>query len=158
MIEAFRVGAVSRGKTLWEGLDLALGDGEIWVVAGPPSCGKTVLMNILRGERRPDLGDVVVGGESVYKGSPEHNRRFRAASGVVPESLPASAGRPVEDMFRLSALAAGEVPAAERKRRTEELLSLVGLPGAEEAGGLSPAGPGRGGGALAVGAFLSPGD
>src|SRR4030066_333033 len=81
MIEAFRVGAVSRGKTLWEGLDLALGDGEIWVVAGPPSCGKTVLMNILRGERRPDLGDVVVGGESVYKGSPEHNRRFRAASG-----------------------------------------------------------------------------
>jgi len=57
MIEAFRVGAVSRGKTLWEGLDLALGDGEIWVVAGPPSCGKTVLMNILRGERRPDLGE-----------------------------------------------------------------------------------------------------
>src|SRR4030066_381077 len=142
MIEAFRVGAVARGKTLWEGLDLALGDGEIWVVAGPPSCGKTVLMNILRGERRPDLGDVVVGGESVYKGSPDHNRRFRAASGVVPEAFPAGGGRTVEDMFRLSALAAGEVPAAERRRRTEELLSLVGLPGAEEAGGSSPAGAG----------------
>jgi len=156
MIEAFRVGAVSRGKTLWEGLDLALGDGEIWVVAGPPSCGKTVLMNILRGERRPDLGDVVVGGESVYKGSPEHNRRFRAASGVVPESFPAEAGRTVEDMFRLSALAAGEVPAAERKRRTEELLSLVGLPGTEEAGVSSLSASERARAALAVELFRSP--
>src|SRR4030066_1556403 len=121
MIEAFRVVAASRGKTLWEGLDLALGDGEIWVVAGPPSCGKTVLMNILRGERRPDLGDVVVGGESVYKGSPEHNRRLRSASGVVPESFPAGAGRTVEDMFRLSALASGGVPAAGRQRRAGEV-------------------------------------
>src|SRR4030066_327595 len=138
MIEAFRVGAVSRGKTLWEGLDLARGDGEIWVVAGPPSCGKTVLMNILRGERRPDLGDVVVGGESVYKGSPEHNRRLRSASGVVPESLPASAGRTVEDMFRLSALAAGGGPPPERKRRTGGLISLGGLPGGGEGGGCSP--------------------
>src|SRR3989304_1804702 len=135
MIEAFRVGAVSRGKTLWEGLDLALGDGEIWVVAGPPSCGKTVLMNILRGERRPDLGDVVVGGESVYKGSPEHNRRFRAASGVVPESLPASAGRTVEDMFRLSALAAGEVPAAERKRRAGGMVLVGGVSRGGKGGG-----------------------
>src|SRR3972149_233810 len=126
MIEAFRVGAVSRGKTLWEGLDLALGDGEIWVVAGPPSCGKTVLMNILRGERRPDLGDVVVGGESVYKGSPEDNRRVRAASGVVPESFPAEAGRTVEDMFRLSALAAGEGAAAAGKGRAGGMLLFGG--------------------------------
>src|SRR3989304_6847259 len=104
MIEAFRVGAVSRGKTLWEGLDLALGDGEIWVVAGPRSCGKTVLMNILRGGRRPHLGDVVVSGESVYKGSPEHNRRFRAASGVVPESLPGPAGKTGGETFRSAPL------------------------------------------------------
>src|SRR4030067_491163 len=98
MIEAFRVGAVSRGKTLWEGLDLALGDGEIWVVAGPPSCGKTVLMNILRGERR----------------------------------------------------------AAERKRRTEELLSLLGLPGTEEAGVSSLSASERARAALAVELFRSP--
>ena len=133
MIEAFQVGAVSRGETLWEGLHLAAGDGEMWIVTGPPSCGKTLLMHILRGERRPDSGDVHVGGESLYRGSPEHNRRFRASSGVVPETLPAGQGRAVVDLFRLSAFAAGGVPTEEIKGRISDLLPLVGLSGAEDA-------------------------
>ncbi len=131
MIEAFSVGAVSRGRTLWEGLTLAAGKSEMWIVAGPPSCGKTLLMRILRGERRPDFGDVVVGGESLYRGSPEHNRRFRADSGVVPESFPREAGKTVVDLFRRSALVAEGVPAAEQEGRMAELLPLVGLSGAE---------------------------
>jgi len=131
MIEAFHLGAVSRGETLWEALDLAAGDGEMWVVTGPPSCGKTLLLHILRGERRPDSGDVVVAGESLYRGSPEHNRRFRASSGVVPEFLPAGQGRTVVDLFRLSAFAAGGVSAGEIKGRISELLPLVELSGTE---------------------------
>ena len=131
MIEAFHVGAVSRGRTLWEGLTLAAGKSEMWIVAGPPSCGKTLLMRILRGERRPDSGDVIVGGESLYRGSPEHNRRFRADSGVVPESFPREAGKTVVDLFRLSALVAEGVPGAEQESRMAELLPLVGLSGAE---------------------------
>ena len=156
MIEAFRVGAVSRGRTLWEGLDLAAGDGEIWVVTGPPACGKTLLMQILRGERRPDSGDVVVGGESLYRGSPGHNLRFHAFSGVVPEYLPVPAGRTVGDLFRLSALAAGGVVAAERTRRMEELLAIVGLPGVEGAEVSSLSASERARAALAVELFRSP--
>jgi len=131
MIEAFRVGVVSRGKTLWEGLDFAAGKSEMWIVTGPPSCGKTLLMAVLRGERRPDFGDVVVGGESLYRGSPEHNRRFRTDSGVVPESFPREAGKTVIDLFRRSALAAERVPAVEQEGRMAELLPLVGLSGVE---------------------------
>ena len=131
MIEAFHVGAVSRGRTLWEGLTLAAGKSEMWIVTGPPSCGKTLLMRILRGERHPDSGDVIVGGESLYRGSPEHNRRFRADSGVVPESFPREAGKTVVDLFRLSALVAEGVPGAEQESRMAELLPLVGLSGAE---------------------------
>jgi thiamine transport system ATP-binding protein len=131
MIEAFHVGAVSRGRTLWEGFTLAAGKSEMWIVTGPPSCGKTLLMRILRGERRPDSGDVIVGGESLYRGSPEHNRRFRADSGMVPESFPREGGKTVVDFFRRSALAAEGVPAAEQEGRIAELLPLVGLPGAE---------------------------
>jgi ABC-type multidrug transport system ATPase subunit len=156
MIEAFRVGAVSRGRTLWEGLDLAAGDGEICVVTGPPACGKTLLMRILRGERRPDSGDVVAGGESLYRGSPGHNLRFRAFSGMVPEYLPVPPGRTVGDLFRLSALAAGGVVAAERTRRMEELLAIVGLPGVEEAEVLSLSASERVRAALAVELFRSP--
>ena len=156
MLEAFRVGAVSRGRTLWEGIDLTAGDGEIWVATGPPACGKTLLMQILRGERRPDSGDVVAGGESLYRGSPGHNLRFRAFSGVVPENLPVPAGRTMGDLFRLSALAVGGVVAAERTRRMEELLAIVGLPGVEGAEISSLSTSERARAALAVELFRSP--
>jgi ABC-type multidrug transport system ATPase subunit len=69
MIEGFRLGVFSRGTTLWDGLDFAFGDAAAWVVTGPPSSGKTLLLSILRGERRPDAGDVVVSGESLYRGN-----------------------------------------------------------------------------------------
>lgn len=132
MLEAFRVGVVSRGRTLWEGLTFAAGDGQMWVVTGLPSCGKTLLMQILRGERRPDFGDVVLAGESLYRGSPEHNRRFRLSSGVVPESLLEETQRTVEDLFHVAALAMRRISAAERAARVKELLSIVGLSGAQD--------------------------
>ncbi len=69
MIEGFRLGVYSRGTTLWDGLDFAFGDAAAWFVAGPPSSGKTLLLSILRGERRPDAGDVLVSGESLYRGN-----------------------------------------------------------------------------------------
>jgi ABC-type multidrug transport system ATPase subunit len=134
MIEAFRVGAVSRNGTLWDGLDMAVDDGEVGVITGPPACGKTLLLRILRGDRRPDAGDVVVGGESLYRGNPESARRFQASSGVIPESFPAGHGRSVRDLFRLSSVAGAAISPRERREREEELLSLVGLPGARDVG------------------------
>jgi ABC-type multidrug transport system ATPase subunit len=132
MIEAFRVGAVSRNGTLWDGLDMAVGDGEVSVLTGPPASGKTLLLRILRGDRRPDAGDVVVGGESLYRGNPESARRFQASSGVIPESFPVGYGRPVRDLFRLSSVARAGISPKERREREEELLSLVGMDGARD--------------------------
>ena len=63
MIEGFRLGVFSRGTTLWDGLDFAFGDAAAWFVAGPPSSGKSLLLSILRGERKPDAGDVLVSGD-----------------------------------------------------------------------------------------------
>lgn len=148
MIEGFRLGAFGRSGMLWDGVDLSFGDGEVWLVAGPPSCGKTRLLRVLRGERRPDAGDVVVGGESIVRGSRAAAAAHRASSGLVPESFPSGdppdprMGAPgtVGDLFRLSALAAGAIPAKERMRREEELLALVGLadPGRDPGAGTSP--------------------
>ncbi len=113
-------------------------------------------MRILRGERRPDSGDVIVSGESLYRGSPEHNRTFRSSSGVVPESLPAGADRPVEDLFRLSALAAVDLAASESRERLEGVLSMVGLAGLEGAAVSSLSASERARVALAVELFRSP--
>jgi ABC-type multidrug transport system ATPase subunit len=133
MIEAFRVGAVSRAGTLWDGLDLAFDDGEVCVITGPPSSGKTLLLRTLRGDRRPDAGDVHAGGESLYRGGAGALRKFRASAGVVPESFLAGGNHAVSELFRLSSVAVAGVSAKERREREKELLSLVGLPDAQDA-------------------------
>ena len=130
MIEAFRLGVFSRGATLWDGLDFAFGDAAVWVVVGPPSSGKTLLLAILRGERRPDAGDVVVSGESLFRGNAALARAWRASCGHVPEQSIADARLTVEDLFLRSALARGGMREGERAERTDRLLSMVGLPGA----------------------------
>jgi len=130
MIEGFRLGVFSRGTTLWDGLDFSFGDAAAWFVTGPPSSGKTLLLSILRGERRPDAGDVVVSGESLYRGNAALARAWRASCGHVPEQTIADARLTVGDLFRRSALAGGGVRESERKYRTDRLLEMVGLPGA----------------------------
>ena len=130
MIEGFRLGVFSRGATLWDGLDFAFGDAAAWYVAGPPSSGKTLLLSILRGERRPDAGDVVVSGESLYRGDPALARAWRASCGHVPEQAAADARLTVRDLFRRSALAGGGMREGDRRERTDRLLEMVGLPGA----------------------------
>ncbi|WP_156995209.1 ATP-binding cassette domain-containing protein, partial [Elstera litoralis] len=46
------------GVRLFEGLDIAVGAGEIVAVSGPSGCGKTSLGNILLGLVAPDAGSV----------------------------------------------------------------------------------------------------
>jgi len=132
MIEGFRLGVFSRGTTLWDGLDFAFGDAGAWLVAGPPSSGKTLLLSILRGEHRPDAGDVVVSGESLYRGNAALASAWRASCGHVPEQTVADARLTVGDLFRRSALAGGGVRGRERKVRVDRLLEMVGLPGTLE--------------------------
>ena len=128
MIEAFHLRATARGMTLFEDLTLVFDEGEAWIVSGPPSCGKTLLLRILSGDRRPDSGDVVAWGDSLYAGDSAARDRFRLMTAFVPESLPAS-GQTAGDLFRLSALSAGDIPPGERDRREGELLALLGVAG-----------------------------
>jgi ABC-type multidrug transport system ATPase subunit len=130
MIEGFRLGIFARGATLWDGLDLAFADGSVTVIVGPPSSGKTTLLSVLRGERKPDAGDVVVAGESIFRGRGSASRRYRAFVGHVPERYADPATRTVEDLFRISALAGGGIRKTERRERQERLLAMVGLPDA----------------------------
>ncbi|GAB4365349.1 MAG: hypothetical protein Kow00128_07790 [Deltaproteobacteria bacterium] len=128
MIEAFHLRALARGVPLFEDLTLVFGEGEAWIVSGPPSSGKSLLLRILSGDRRPDAGDVMTGGESLYGKDPAVLHRFRLQSAFVPESLPAT-GQTPDDLFHLSALSAGDIPRKERDRREEELLALLGVAG-----------------------------
>ncbi|PSQ58852.1 ABC transporter ATP-binding protein [Halobacteriales archaeon SW_7_71_33] len=106
-----------------EDLSLSVYEGELLTVVGPSGCGKTTTLRLIAGLERPDAGTVRVGGEVVA-----------GDGGFVPAEE-----RDVGVVFQEFALfphmttaenvgfGLDDRPRAERERRVEELLDLVGL-------------------------------
>jgi putative ABC transport system ATP-binding protein len=61
--KTYRTGEVSF-QALKE-VSIELGEGEIGVILGPSGSGKTTLMNMIGAIDRPDLGDILVGGQQI---------------------------------------------------------------------------------------------
>jgi branched-chain amino acid transport system ATP-binding protein len=53
------------GLAVLDALDLHVDDGEIVSVIGPNGAGKTTLFNLISGIYRPDVGDILLDGESI---------------------------------------------------------------------------------------------
>jgi iron complex transport system ATP-binding protein len=70
------------GRTLCEGLSLAVRAGECWVLVGPNGAGKTTLLTTLAGLRAPASGTVLLDGEPVTS-RPARERALRL--GLVPQ-------------------------------------------------------------------------
>jgi len=48
-----------------DGVDLAINEGEFFVILGPSGCGKTTLMRMIAGLEIPTEGDILIAGERV---------------------------------------------------------------------------------------------
>jgi len=66
--------------SIFEGLDLAIAQGEFIAVMGPSGSGKTTLLNLLGGIDRSDAGEVHVAGQRIDRLSEGELARFRAAN------------------------------------------------------------------------------
>ena len=51
------------GRTVLDGIDLAVGEGEIVAIVGPSGCGKSTLLRLMGGLERPSEGEVLTAGE-----------------------------------------------------------------------------------------------
>ncbi|WP_231505177.1 ABC transporter ATP-binding protein [Cellulomonas sp. URHE0023] len=109
------------------GVDLDVAPGELVALVGRSGSGKTSLLNVVGGLDRPDEGTVHVDGVDVAALSEDEQamlRRDRVAFvfqtfGLIPVL---TAAENVGVPMRLR-----EAPVAERERRVEMLLELVGL-------------------------------
>ncbi|MBD9724317.1 ABC transporter ATP-binding protein [Streptomyces caniscabiei] len=106
-----------------QGLDLSVPGGSLAAVLGPSGCGKTTLLRIVAGFLHADAGTVTVGGRTLTGPGvrlPPERRRV----GIVPQE---GALFPHLSVARNVAFGLTGLDRAERRRRTEEMLDLVGL-------------------------------
>ncbi len=105
-----------------QSVSLAAAPGEMFGLIGPDGAGKTTLMRILASLVDPDEGEAWVLGYSVRSEAP----RVREIIGYMPQHFSLYPDLSVAENMRFFA-DLFDVPAAERKRRTEELLDFSRL-------------------------------
>ncbi|CAM3632108.1 ABC transporter ATP-binding protein [Bordetella sputigena] len=107
-------------------ISFAVDHGEIVALLGPSGCGKSTLLNIVAGLEPYDSGDILLAGQPLATYG-----QWRRMAYMFQEDrlLP---WRTVRDNVGFG-LEAGNTPAAERRRRADAVLEMVGLSGFSDA-------------------------
>ncbi|MBW2276401.1 MAG: ABC transporter ATP-binding protein [Deltaproteobacteria bacterium] len=126
-VEARKVEVVRGGRAILDLDRLEVLPSEILAVVGPNGAGKSTLIQVLALLLRPDKGEVRITGEIVRPGR-EHAFRYRLA--CVFQS-PLLLDRTLRGNVELGLELRGVDP-AERRRRLDRWLPLLGLDGLEE--------------------------
>jgi NitT/TauT family transport system ATP-binding protein len=101
-------------------VSLQVDEGEFVSIVGPSGCGKSTLLEIVGGLVEPTAGSVTIAGRPVQGTDP--------AVGIVFQQESAFPWRTVAENVEFGLEMAG-VGKAERRRRAEEMIELVGLAG-----------------------------
>jgi spermidine/putrescine transport system ATP-binding protein len=104
-------------------VSLKIADGEFFSILGPSGCGKTTILRTISGFLQPTSGVVRIGGRDMAGVGP--NRRPTA---LIFQNLALFPLMSVAENIGYGLRVRG-VGSKERRRRAEELLSLVALPG-----------------------------
>ncbi|MFD1713567.1 methionine ABC transporter ATP-binding protein [Amnibacterium flavum] len=100
--------------------------GQIFGVLGQSGAGKSTLIRTLNLLERPDSGTVTINGEELTALSDNELRAARRRIGMVFQHFNLLGSRTARGNVELALEVAG-MAAAERRRRSDEILDLVGL-------------------------------
>lgn len=109
-------------------VDLSIEHGEIYGIIGYSGAGKSTLIRLLNGLEKPTDGTVIVNGEKISKISGAALRQARQKISMIFQHFNLLWSRTVEENIAFPLEIAG-IPKAEREKRVNELINLVGLTG-----------------------------
>lgn len=113
--------------TALDAIDLDIADGEFVAIMGPSGCGKSTLLNMIGMLDSPSSGSYVFNGKEVAGLSESKLADVRKENiGFIFQSFNLVDELSVRDNVEL-ALLYHNVPAAERKRRVDEVMDKVGI-------------------------------
>lgn len=104
-------------------IDLSIRENEFLVVFGPGQCGKTTLLNLVAGLEPLSSGEIVVNGKKVLGPDPDRGMVFQTTA-LFPWLT-------VMGNVEFGLKMAG-VPKAERQKKAQYFIDLVGLKGFEK--------------------------
>ena len=113
--------------TALDSIDLDIADGEFVAIMGPSGCGKSTLLNMIGMLDSPSSGSYVFNGKEVAGLSESKLADVRKENiGFIFQSFNLVDELSVRDNVEL-ALLYHNVPAAERRRRVDEVMDRVGI-------------------------------
>lgn len=121
--DALRVGHISKhfgSLEVLRDISFSVGQGEVVALLGASGCGKSTLLNIISGLDRADAGDLEIAGQ------PAASFRQWQRLGYLFQEDRLLPWRTVRDNVALG-LEVQSMPKAERQRRAEAVLEMVGL-------------------------------
>lgn len=121
-VEGLRKSFTRRGQTSLaiDRIDLAIEEGSFVTIAGPSGCGKSTMLSIVAGLETPTSGNVL------YRGQPVREPRMDV--GYLTQKDTLMPWRNIIHNVEMPLEIRGANP-AERRRRAETLIQLVGLKG-----------------------------
>jgi len=144
MLEVAGVARHFGGVKAVDGVDLAVGEGELFGLIGPNGSGKTTLIDLVSGFQRPDRGTISFGGTPVTGWRPhrlaeqglartfQRVRLFGALSVLDNVLVGMHARTSGGEMGQLLGLPAARASARARAGEARALLERVGLTGVED--------------------------
>jgi len=130
------------GKTqVLSAIDLTVKRGEILAIVGPNGCGKSTLLKLLRGQLKPDRGQIRWQGKDLAS---YQRRTLAKLAAVVPQSAPIHFPFPVRELVLMGRYArqtgwwgadVGDVQAVERALAVTDTLQLADRPVTDLSGG-----------------------
>jgi NitT/TauT family transport system ATP-binding protein len=124
MLKFEQVGFEYDGRAIMANVSFAVRPGELVALLGPSGCGKTTILNLVAGFLQPTEGVALVDNREIAGPGPDR--------GVVFQAAALFNWMTVADNISFSLRCAGR-SRAERRQVAEEMATLVGLTGFEDA-------------------------